>query len=251
MPRRSSSCVARAASASARAMPKYVRVEEEILDGRSGCDRDSGAAARRRCAAAPRPVGDDVPPGHHRLARGRAHARGQNADGGGLPGAVRTEQAEELAVVHGEVERIDRHDPSRRRRGQAPAGQTLLHRRRRIDLAQREHSFGGIELLRRENNEPICNVRWRRSHYESEVSEMFAQLQWNFAIDDSGCARLMQASAPAAVETNLRPGEYLVTLPMAGAREFGLTADVQGASGFITAAPGDDEGNKPNTPSAY
>jgi hypothetical protein len=78
------------------------------------------------------------------------------------------------------------------------------------------------------------------------MSEMFAQLQWNFAIDDSGCARLMQASAPAAVET-ITPGEYLVTLPMAAARAFGLTADVEGTSGFITATPGDDEGNKPNT----
>jgi hypothetical protein len=75
---------------------------------------------------------------------------------------------------------------------------------------------------------------------------MFAQLQWNFAIDDSGCARLAQASSPAAVET-ITPGEYLVTLPMATAREFGLTADVEGASGFIAATPGDEEGNKPNT----
>src|SRR3954462_8683476 len=75
---------------------------------------------------------------------------------------------------------------------------------------------------------------------------MFAQLQWTFAIDDSGCARLAQASAPAAVET-ITPGEYLVTLPMAAAREFGLTAEVKGAPGFIAATPGDDEGNKPNT----
>jgi len=76
---------------------------------------------------------------------------------------------------------------------------------------------------------------------------MFTQLQWNFAIDDAGCARLMNASAPAAVET-VTPGEYLVTLlPLATAREFGLTADVDGASGFIAATPGDDDGNKPNT----
>ena len=46
---------------------------------------------------------------------------------------------------------------------------------------------------------------------------MFANLQWNFAIDDAGCARLANASAPAAVET-ITPGEYLVTLPMADAR---------------------------------
>jgi len=71
---------------------------------------------------------------------------------------------------------------------------------------------------------------------------MFAQLQWNFAIDDSGCARLAQASSPAAVET-ITPGEYLVTLPMIA----GFAADVEGASGFIAATPGDDEGNKPNT----
>jgi hypothetical protein len=75
---------------------------------------------------------------------------------------------------------------------------------------------------------------------------MFAQLQWNFAIDESGCARLSQASAPATVET-ITPGEYLVTLPTATAREFGLTADVEGAAGFIAATPGDDAGNKPNT----
>jgi hypothetical protein len=71
-------------------------------------------------------------------------------------------------------------------------------------------------------------------------------MQWNFAIDDAGCARLAQASAPAAVET-ISPGEYLVTLPLASAREFGLTAGVDGASGFIAATPGDDDGNKPNT----
>src|SRR2546423_393266 len=75
---------------------------------------------------------------------------------------------------------------------------------------------------------------------------MFAQLQWNFAIDESGCARLSKTSAPATVET-ITPGEYLVTLPMAIAREFGLTADVDGAAGFIAATPGDDAGNKPNT----
>jgi len=75
---------------------------------------------------------------------------------------------------------------------------------------------------------------------------MFAQLQWSFAIDDMGRARLAQASAPASVET-ITPGEYLVTLPLARAREFGLTADVEGASGFIAATPGDDDGNKPNT----
>jgi hypothetical protein len=75
---------------------------------------------------------------------------------------------------------------------------------------------------------------------------MFAQLQWNFAIDAAGCARLMQASAPAGVET-ISPGEYLITLPLTAAREFGLTADVEGSSGFITATPGDDAGNKPNT----
>jgi hypothetical protein len=78
------------------------------------------------------------------------------------------------------------------------------------------------------------------------MTEMFAKLQWNFAIDDAGCARLTHASAPADVET-IAPGEYLVTLPLATAREFGLTADVEGASGFIAATPGDDDGNKPNT----
>jgi hypothetical protein len=75
---------------------------------------------------------------------------------------------------------------------------------------------------------------------------MFAQLQWSFGIDESGCARLIQASAPAAVET-ITPGEYLVTLPLASAREYGFTADVDGNGGFIAATPGDDEGNKLNT----
>ncbi len=75
---------------------------------------------------------------------------------------------------------------------------------------------------------------------------MFAQQQWTFAIDESGCARLSQASTPAAVET-ITPGEYLVTLPLATARKFGLTAGVDGSAGFITATPGDDHGNKPNT----
>lgn len=75
---------------------------------------------------------------------------------------------------------------------------------------------------------------------------MFAQLQWNFTIDDSGSARLTRASAHAEVET-ITPGEYLVTLPMATAREFGLRPDVDGSAGFIAATPGDDAGNKPNT----
>src|SRR3954454_21443605 len=74
---------------------------------------------------------------------------------------------------------------------------------------------------------------------------MSAQLQWNFAIDDAGCARLAQASAPAGVET-ITPGEYLITLPLGAAREFSLTADVQGASGFSAATPVDRDGNKPN-----
>ena len=75
---------------------------------------------------------------------------------------------------------------------------------------------------------------------------MFAKSQWNFAIDDAGCAHLAQASSPAAVET-ITPGEYLVTLPIAAARRYGLTAGVDGASGFIAATPGDDDGNTPNT----
>lgn len=75
---------------------------------------------------------------------------------------------------------------------------------------------------------------------------MFAQQQWDFAIDESGCARLGRASAPAEVET-ITPGEYLVTLPILAARALGLTADVDGSSGFIAATPGDDAGNKPNT----
>jgi len=75
---------------------------------------------------------------------------------------------------------------------------------------------------------------------------MFAQMQWNFTVDQSGRAWLTRSSTPAEVET-ITPGEYLVTLPMITAREFGMTADVDGASGFIAATPGDDAGNKPNT----
>jgi hypothetical protein len=71
---------------------------------------------------------------------------------------------------------------------------------------------------------------------------MSAQWQWNFAIDECGCARLMQASAPAAVET-VTPGEYLVTLPLPNVRDAG----VEGGAGFIAATPGDDDGNKTNT----
>jgi len=75
---------------------------------------------------------------------------------------------------------------------------------------------------------------------------MFAQMQWNFTVDQSGRARLTRSSTPAEVET-ITPGEYLVTLPMITAREFGMTADVDGSGGFIAATPGDDAGNKPNT----
>ena len=75
---------------------------------------------------------------------------------------------------------------------------------------------------------------------------MSAQWQWNFAIDECGCARLTQASAPAAVET-ITPGEYLVTLPLPSVRDAGFTADVEGDAGFIAATPGDDDGNKTNT----
>jgi hypothetical protein len=74
---------------------------------------------------------------------------------------------------------------------------------------------------------------------------MSARMLWNFAIDESGHARLARASATAAVET-VEPGEYLVTLPIVVAREFGIEANVDGDAGFISATPGDEAGNKTN-----
>src|SRR5207247_6311918 len=97
-----------AAARGLRARDAEVRgVKDEILDYRQAAvgigalrhDPDSPPYRRRR--------------GHHirsrdqRLACRRANARGEDADGGRLTGAVRAEHAEELAVADGEVERVD------------------------------------------------------------------------------------------------------------------------------------------------
>jgi hypothetical protein len=67
-------------------------------------------------------VGDDVDAPDPRLARRRDHPRCQHADGGRLPGAVRSEQAEHLAPPDRQVERLDRvHGP-------AAAGEDLRER---------------------------------------------------------------------------------------------------------------------------
>ena len=52
-------------------------------------------------------LGDDVRAGDHRLPRRRTNARGENADGGRLAGAIGAEQAEELAFMNRQVERVD------------------------------------------------------------------------------------------------------------------------------------------------
>ena len=70
---------------------------------------------------------------------------------------------------------------------------------------------------------------------------MKPEIHLMFVVDDAGRARLASGSG-ATVET-VEPGEYLVTLPFAVAREFGLFATVEG--GFLSATPGDDAGNKP------
>jgi hypothetical protein len=67
------------------------------------------------------------------------------------------------------------------------------------------------------------------------------EIRWSFAIDEEGRARPYDTRT--AVET-VAPGEYLVTLPTPLA---GVAAWVGDGAGFLSAAPGDDDGNKPNT----
>jgi hypothetical protein len=55
-------------------------------------------------------VRDDVDAGHDRRARRGDHARRQHPDGGGLAGAVRAEEAEDLARSDLQVERVDGFD---------------------------------------------------------------------------------------------------------------------------------------------
>jgi len=73
---------------------------------------------------------------------------------------------------------------------------------------------------------------------------MSPELCWTFLVDADGRARAAAAGSAVGVETVL-PGEYLVTLPMAVAREMGVVAAIDGDAGFLSATPGDDAGNKP------
>ncbi len=69
------------------------------------------------------------------------------------------------------------------------------------------------------------------------------EVQWRFEIDAGGRLRSCDDAIP--VKT-VEPGEYLITLPLPIARHLGIAAHVQGDA-FLSAAPGDDVGNKPNT----
>ena len=71
---------------------------------------------------------------------------------------------------------------------------------------------------------------------------MKPEIHLTFVVDDAGRARLARGTG-ATVET-VEPGEYMVTLPLAVAHEFGLGATVEG--GFVSATPGDESGNKPH-----
>ena len=73
---------------------------------------------------------------------------------------------------------------------------------------------------------------------------MGPELCWKFTVDANGRARIAGTGGGIGVETVL-PGEYLITLPMAVAREMGVMAAIDGDAGFLAATPGDDAGNKP------
>ena len=64
-------------------------------------------------------------------ARGRDHPRGQHAGGGRLARAVRPEQAEDLASVHGEVEAVDGLDVARVHLREIHRADHLVSQRRR------------------------------------------------------------------------------------------------------------------------
>src|SRR5690606_9563369 len=53
---------------------------------------------------------DGVDPHHRDLARGGREEAGEHPDGGGLAGSVGTEEPEDLATFHGEVERLHGHE---------------------------------------------------------------------------------------------------------------------------------------------
>jgi len=74
---------------------------------------------------------------------------------------------------------------------------------------------------------------------------MVPRVRWDFEVDRKGRARVAADTTGVVVQT-IEPGEYLVTLPMAVAEEFGVSAEVGDDAGFIAAAPGDERGNKPN-----
>ncbi len=69
------------------------------------------------------------------------------------------------------------------------------------------------------------------------------EVQWRFEIDAQGRVRSPDDAIP--VKT-VEPGEYLITLPLPIASYLGIDAHIQGDA-FLSAAPGDDAGNKPNT----
>jgi hypothetical protein len=75
------------------------RIESRLLEG--------GADARPYLGA----FADDVIAGNARRSRGRREQRRQHVDGRGLPGAVRAEEAEDLAGGDGQVDRVDRARP--------------------------------------------------------------------------------------------------------------------------------------------
>lgn len=75
---------------------------------------------------------------------------------------------------------------------------------------------------------------------------MLPDLRWTFVVDEQGRAQVASSATPVMVET-VEPGEYLVTLPVAIARELGIRALVDDDAGFIAAAPGDEAGNKPRS----
>jgi hypothetical protein len=71
--------------------------------------RVDGGVLQRDTDVAPNGVGlvDDVVSGDRRRARRRPQQRGEHPDGGALAGAVRAEEAEDLAGLDGEIDAVD------------------------------------------------------------------------------------------------------------------------------------------------
>ena len=90
-------------------------------------------------------MGDDVDAAHNRLSRARYHPGRQHAGGRGLAGPVRTQQTEDLARAHREVEPVDGRD---------------VHAR--IDLRQvlRADHLGGGRDGGHQPVLPIQQLRW-------------------------------------------------------------------------------------------